>query len=379
MLASLAVQRSALIFSARMGAGHDGAAKELARRLVERGHEATVVDFLDAFARPLSSSWKWFYEFQLRRFPESYESSYQLFYKHPNLWKPFVGFERALAGHRTMRWVEQAQPDVIVSTYSFATLVIGKLKAEGRISVPAVNFLTDFGVHPRAVHPAIELNLAVHPVAADAARRFVTTPVIATGPAVSPAFGKLGPTRAEARAALGLASDQPVVLVVAGSWGIGPALAATVGALVGTGRYHVITVCGRDEQLKRRLDDAALGEVIGWTDQMPTLIAAADVVVENAGGLTSLEAFASGVPIVSYRAIPGHGRDNVATMVRAGVTSAPADDAGLVAAVDRLLTDEGARRRQIEAANAMFVEDPADRILDVAAGIPVEPEQRVRL
>jgi len=31
-----------------MGAGHDGAARELARRLERRGHEAVVVDFLDA-------------------------------------------------------------------------------------------------------------------------------------------------------------------------------------------------------------------------------------------------------------------------------------------------------------------------------------------
>src|SRR4051795_7241271 len=146
-----------------MGAGHEGAARELARRFEERGHRAEIVDFLDAFPRVLSRSWRWFYLFQLRRFPESYESSYQLFYRHPKLWEPFVRFERALAGRRTLRWMAQYEPDVIVSTYSFATLVIGRLKQEQRIAVPAVNFLTDFGVHPRAVHPAMELNLAVHP------------------------------------------------------------------------------------------------------------------------------------------------------------------------------------------------------------------------
>ena len=113
-----------LIFSARMGAGHDGAAHELARRARGRGLDATVVDFLDAFPRPLARVWEWFYVLQLRRWPESYESSYQLFYRYRALWKPFVRFERALAGRRVRRWVRDAQPDVVVSTYSFATLVL---------------------------------------------------------------------------------------------------------------------------------------------------------------------------------------------------------------------------------------------------------------
>ena len=36
--------------------------------------------------------------------------------------------------------------------------------------------------------------------------------------------------------------------------------------------------------------------VLGWTDDMAGLMAACDVMVENAGGLTSLEAMAAGLP-----------------------------------------------------------------------------------
>jgi UDP-N-acetylglucosamine:LPS N-acetylglucosamine transferase len=35
--------------------------------------------------------------------------------------------------------------------------------------------------------------------------------------------------------------------------------------------------------------------VIGWTDQMPALMSASDAPVENAGGLTCMEAFAVGL------------------------------------------------------------------------------------
>ena len=51
---------------------------------------------------------------------------------------------------------------------------------------------------------------------------------------------------------------------------------------------------------------------------MPALMHAADVLVQNAGGLSSLEAFATGLPVASYRCIPGHGLTNAAALEEAG-------------------------------------------------------------
>jgi UDP-N-acetylglucosamine:LPS N-acetylglucosamine transferase len=41
---------------------------------------------------------------------------------------------------------------------------------------------------------------------------------------------------------------------------------------------------------------------------MAGLMAAADALVENAGGLTSKEALRVGLPVVAFRPIAGHGR-----------------------------------------------------------------------
>lgn len=354
-----------LIFSARMGAGHDGAANELARRVRARGHRACVVDFLNAFPKPLAIAWERFYTTQLRRWPESYENSYQLFYRYPALWGPFVRFERVLAGRRSLDWIRTNKPDVIVSTYSFATLVIGRLREENLIEVPTVAYLTDFGVHPRTVHPAIDLHLAVHAVAAADTKQYVPGRVESPGPAVRPAFQSCRPERAPAREKLGFSDDDCVVLVVCGSWGIGTNLAAAVDALSRDGRFRVVTACGKDQKLKARLEAAGSGTAIGWTDEIPLYMAAADVLVENAGGLSSLEAFAAGVPVVSFDPIPGHGRDNVRAMVRAGVTTAPETHSELCAAVNRLAADSPQRRNQLAEAAAMFRRDPVESILDL--------------
>jgi UDP-N-acetylglucosamine:LPS N-acetylglucosamine transferase len=349
-----------------MGAGHQGAAAELARRLTDRGHRPVIADFLDAFPGPLPALWEGFYRSQLRYAPSTYESSYQMFYRHPRLWEPFVAFERTLAGRRLLAWVKEFDPDVIVSTYSFATLVLGRLRQEGALGVPVVNFLTDFGVHPRAVHPSIDLNLALHAVPAEKARSLSSGRTVVAGPAVPPSFREVGDRRATGRAWLGLARTDRVVVVVAGSWGVGGKLADTVTRIAACGRFKVVTVCGLHRGLRRQLERRGVGIVLGWTDRMPELLAAADVVVENAGGLTSLEAFAAGVPIVTFRPIPGHGRDNASAMASAGVTSHPGDEDGLVDAIDRLTQPGEARDRQVAAGHALFCDDPVDHILALA-------------
>ncbi len=117
----------------------------------------------------------------------------------------------------------------------------------------------------------------------------------------------------------------------------------------------------------------ATTRVLGFVDTMPELMNAADVLVGNAGGQTAMEAFRSGLPVVSYRPIPAHGTDNVRAMSAAGVASLAHDRAELAEAV-RALGSRGPRRdAQIQAARAIFPADATDRILrslDLGAGAP---------
>lgn len=348
-----------------MGAGHDGAAYEIARRIAAAGHEARVVDLFDAAPRAAVWLWREVYRFQLRFAPQWYERTYRLYYRPSRSWDRTLRVLRRITGPTLQREARNADADVVVSTYALATLILSELRARGELTSPLVNFLTDFGVHPRTVHPAVDLHLTVHEVSAVDARRLVSAPVIATGPAVSPRVREMLPDRDEARAALDFKANDRVVIVAAGSWGVGSDLARTVRALSVDGGFIVVTLCGRDERLRRRMLTAGHGQALGWTDQLPRYLAAADVLVENAGGLTAMEACAAGVPVVSYRPIPGHGRDNVHAMVRADISTAPVGVVDLVKAVAELANDSPARSRRIEAQRAMFRGDPAEEIIRI--------------
>lgn len=367
MVRSAVVHQRVLVVSASMGAGHDGAAGELARRLEAEGHAVRVVDFLHALPARLGPGLRSFYRFQIRYLPNSYERTYHLWFKAPWMWKPFVRLEHALAGERIMAWIDDFAPDVVVSVYPFSSLVLGELRGRGAITVPVVTFLTDFAVHPRWIHPDIDLHLAVHPqVAIDATERS-KGPALAPGPLVRPVFSEPLPDRQVARATLGIPADARVVLVVAGSWAVGN-VEETVETIARSGRYLPVTLCGSATALRNRLAAKGLGLPVGWTDQVPCYLAAADVLVENAGGLSFLEACAAGLPVVTYDPIAGHGRDNARCMARAGVAYVPATPEELLAALDELSVPGLARDELLARARSMFTGDAAREVVQVAIG-----------
>lgn len=349
-----------------MGAGHDGAAKELQTRLEARGNEVRIADFLEMPPLRIGHFVRWTYELQLRLAPWTYELTYRLWYLLPFMWRPVVAFDTWVTRRRMQRELAALRPDVVVSTYCLSSLVLGQMRKKGWLRVPVVTYLTDFAVHPLWVHPAVDLHIATSKAAAKAAaQRARGGQTSAPGPLVGAGFRGRLPERAIARADLGLQDGDRAVLVVAGSWGVGDVI-DTVTTLAASGRYHPVAVCGRDEGLKAQLDALGVGTVLGWTDQMPALMSACDAVVENAGGLTCMEAYAAGLPVVTFHPIPGHGRENAQYMAEAGVNRYARDEHELFVALDELTAGGSLRERQVMSGKSLFAGDAADDVLDVA-------------
>jgi UDP-N-acetylglucosamine:LPS N-acetylglucosamine transferase len=200
------------------------------------------------------------------------------------------------------------------------------------LSVPVVTYLTDPSVHPLWVHPYVDLHLAIHDLAAEQARgwggRTVTVqPVVRVGrrTGVDPlaAYETYGPR----------------ALVTGGSLGIGE-LEQSARDIAATGVMTPIVACGSNGALRERIDRLAGVVALGWRDDLPDVIAACDCVVQNAGGFTSLEALASGTPLLTYRPIPGHGVTTAVNLERAGQASWPRDVAALRDALTLVLAAE---------------------------------------
>lgn len=352
-----------------MGAGHDGAAYELERRLEAQGIDTRVVDYLEMIPLGLGGFIRWTYLFQLQRLAWTYELTYQAFNRGIGvlMWGPVVRIVGLLTRRPLKRELRRTRPDAVVSTYPFASLVLGRMRKKKWLRVPVATYLTDFAVHPLWVHPGIDLHLAVSPVSAETAAKRGGKTNVASGPLVGDKFRDAVPDRHDARLILGIEPHKRAVLVVAGSWGVGD-VPKTVAAITrASDRYHPIVVCGKDEKLREAL--LARGEggtVLGWTDDMPALMAAADALVENAGGLSAMEAFAAGLPVISFQPIAGHGKDNAKYMAVSGVSRYARDETELGDALAGATTPGPARDAMIAAGKSLFAGDPADDVIDLA-------------
>jgi processive 1,2-diacylglycerol beta-glucosyltransferase len=327
---------SITIVSASIGAGHDGAARELARRLSVAGYAVRRHDFLDLLPPGLGGAIRDTYARQLRHAPASWGWLLRAA-EGRRLCTGAGTLSAGLAAARILAVVDPAT-DAVVSTYPLASQVLGRLRRGGRLGVPVAAVMTDPSVHPLCVADGVDLHIGGTGHTVAALRAMGCARAEHAGPVVDPAFQPgLGlPDAYEARRRLGLPLIERLAVVVAGSWGVGD-VESTVADIAASRSAVPVVVCGRNDALRRRLRETGDAIALGWVDDMPSLLRAADVVVHNAGGLSSLEAMASGVPVVSYRCLPGHGAANAAVLEAALLSPWPQSRDELATVLERAL------------------------------------------
>ncbi|NMH97571.1 glycosyltransferase [Pseudonocardia sp. K10HN5] len=326
--------RRVLILTAGVGAGHDGAAYELARRLRRCGVEVDVRDYLDALPAVGRRIVRDCYMPAVQHTPRFFDWLFVSLEHRRWVQLTVLRFCRLSEGV-VRRWASGA--DVVVSTYPLASQTLGRLRAAGLLTVPAVTFLTDPAAHRMWCHPDVDMHLTVTSATVTDGSRYGVA-LRAAGALAEPRFSRsvLPADRARIRAELGVEGDEPVVLISAGSLGLG-LVPDAVDAILRHPRVRVVVLCGRNESLRRRLATQDRVSALGWRDDVPDLMAAADALVHNAGGLSFTEALVAGLPSISYLAIPGHGRANASVLAAAALAPWPSTPDELAAAIDEVV------------------------------------------
>jgi processive 1,2-diacylglycerol beta-glucosyltransferase len=130
-----------------------------------------------------------------------------------------------------------------------------------------------------------------------------------TGIPIHPAFSRPC-DRAGVLEKHGLAGDRPIVLQLAGGFGVGPIEKIYRGILSLETPLQVVAVAGKNADAKDELANVAVpprhrAKVIGFTSEIDELMAVADVVVTKPGGLTTSEVLARGAVMAIVNPIPG--------------------------------------------------------------------------
>ena len=337
-------QPRVLILTASVGEGHDLPARTLAAQLRSEcpAAETVIEDGLAPMGRLVTAisadsgrivffhlQWLWDLGFW--------------FFAGPRATRSFTQALLArIGGEGLARLIDRVDPDVVVSTYPNTTEVLRRLRKSNRVRVPVCSAITDLSALHYWAGAGVDIHLIAYPqsvaevksIAGQAAR------VVTVHGLTAPEF--LEPQlQSDARRELDVHLEGSMVLVSGGGWGVGDVIGAVAVARSCTGVTQVVCLCGRNESLRSRLI-ARFGEdprvrVEGFTDQMASWMAAADVLVHSTGGLTVLEAMMRGLPAISYGWGRGHIRLNNAAFRRFGLADVVATRDELGPAIVRSL------------------------------------------
>jgi len=305
-----------LVLSASVGAGHLRAAQAVELALRELDPDAVVknVDVLDltnaAFRRLYGKAYLdlvnmaphvlgYFYDLLDRpRRQGDRRDRLRLAVEKMNL-RPFVKF------------LEYEPWDIIVNTHFLPAEIIASLRSKERFRTPQFTATTDFETHRLWVNqPCDHYFTATDEGAAYLQHWGVpASDTTVTGIPIHPVFSR--PTdRAECLQRQGLAGDRPIILQLAGGFGVGPIEQIYRGVLEVAAPLEVVVVAGRNAKAKKQLERLRVPhrhrvKLLGFTDQIDELMAAADVVLSKPGGLTTSEVLARGAAMAIVNPIPG--------------------------------------------------------------------------
>lgn len=354
-----------LLLSASSGAGHVRAAQALEKAFGARGdcvveHIDTIQYVSKLFQRVYDKA----YISMVRRAPELmgvlYERTDQPWH-HP---RRRLAMDRLNTGPM-IRLLKRVQPDLCVATHFLAAEIVAWLIAKRKLKTHNAIVVTDYDVHAMWLCRTVER----YYVAMDEAAEYLANIgvpreiVRVTGIPIDPLFAR-PLERGEARRAVGLDPAATVILVSAGGYGVGPVEQLVNGLLAQQKPWQIVAIAGKAEKARKRLEEIAKGAgklaggaarlvPVGFTTDMDKYMAAADLLVGKAGGLTTSEALARVLPMALIEPIPGQEERNADHLLEAGAAIRCNNLPAAPWKIAKLLDDPVRLNRMRDAARAM--------------------------
>lgn len=219
--------------------------------------------------------------------------------------------------------VQNNPADVYVSCHVIFNQGIPPALRRLGLKTPFIHVVTDL-VSGHVAHYVTDADYLIVPTeeARQEAIKNLVPPdkISVTGQPVAPDFAQRVTQRVETRRALGL-DERMTVLLIGGGDGMGRLEATARHLALSSLPIQLIVVCGRNQTVKENLEflnPRIPMHVLGFVDNIPELMGAADVLVTKAGPGTICEAFIAGLPIILYDAVPGQEEGNVDYVVNNG-------------------------------------------------------------
>lgn len=322
-----------LVVSVTCGQGHNSTAKALIKMLEQKGHDCELLDAFEHINRILAKAIDDGYQLSTKYIPKPYAKIYRRVERRNK--KPdeltSVKLVNTLLASKLRNYIEEYNPDVIVTTHCFAAAMVSILKNKGIVNSINIGIVTDFTVHPFweesldfdyivVANQLLEQQLL--------AKGFNKKQILPIGIPIDPKFGNNNINKAEILESIGLDSEKLTILIMSGSMGFGNIRNVVAKLDKINADFQAIVVCGNNAEAKEKIDSMRKSKKIvtyGYVNNVEELMTAADCIVTKPGGLTTSEALAMKLPMILINPIPGQEDRNLEFLVNNGAAMAISD------------------------------------------------------
>jgi processive 1,2-diacylglycerol beta-glucosyltransferase len=301
-------------------------------QLVPAWFKTIYTDWYLKLASGLPEAWGWLYR-KTDREPTS------------SLSGRFRRLIQRLCGQRLFSDIENYAPHLIICTHFLPAELLADALRRHRLAIPVWVVVTDFDVHQMWVHQGIAGYFVANSELAYRlqAAGIPESAIVVTGIPVMPGFTR-NLQRDQCSRRWALDPRRVTLLMMGGGGGIGmsPSLIRSILAIDES--LQIIVMTGKNQSLFQELNSLACfcqGRLVplAFTDDVPDLMACADLVITKPGGLSTSECLAMGLPMLLINPIPGQEERNAALLLQEGVAQRADDEATLIYRLRRLLSD----------------------------------------
>lgn len=332
-----------LILTAGFGEGHNSAARGIRDALLQFKSETQVRDIFAETYGLLNEFTRRAYLAAINRLPNAWASLYSWIDQRRDFRANFRWF--SAVRRRLAEVIRRDQPDIIVSVFPAYPHLLDEIF--GAVNGPKrVVVITDsITINAIWFRCSTDYFLVANDETEDVLRRAGVRGDLlrVLGFPVSPLFADPNLHRNRS-----IGPPWRILYMVSAGQAIAPNLARLLAELPNT---QLTVTVGRDEKLRRAMEgirDRSVQkfQIIGWTKELPQLLAGQHLLISKAGGATVQETIAAACPMIVNQVVPGQEEGNAQLIGETGSGVVALTPDKVIEAVKRGIADEGKLLRE---------------------------------
>lgn len=258
---------------------------------------------------------------------------------------------------------DEFRPDAVVCSQAFPCGMVADFKKTYLSGIPLLGVLTDYAPHSYWLYDTVDYFIAPSD---DVLQRFIQKGLPAEkikvyGIPIGPKF-TLKHNKEELAKEFTLDIDKPIILAMGGGQGLGPLVKIVSAFKKMRLDSQLVVVAGSNKKLYRRLKRKIKSSkkkicLFGLIANIDELMEISTLIITKAGGLTTAEAVAKGLPMVIIKPLPGQEEINTTYFLSRGAAVKITDEKLMPQFIQGLLASPATLKAMSDAALRMSKPD----------------------